>query len=317
MTGASFEANGSIEANGSGGRDEPEFWRATMIVNPQAGRGRAVKAAPHVAKVLSEGGWSVTTASSADLADAEQMARRAAEHGHLVVSLGGDGLAGALAGQVEAVGGTLAVLPGGRGNDFVRSLGHSNSPVAAAKALLSATSRLIDVGHIETVGERPRTFLGVAGMGFDSYVQGAISNVELDIGRAIYAYGVVKALRTWHDLRFKLAVDGVAHDLDGWLVAVANSGVYGGGMRIAPTASMCDDKLDVVAVSSMSKMRFLATFPKVFLGSHLSHPSVRSWRASEVHISCDRPVPVYADGEFVGGLPARIAVRARAIRILA
>ena len=53
--------------------------------------------------------------------------------------MGGDGLTGAVAGELRDGAGVLAVLPGGRGNDFARKLGIPADPVAAC-ALLAARS---------------------------------------------------------------------------------------------------------------------------------------------------------------------------------
>ncbi len=49
--------------------------------------------------------------------------------------MGGDGIIGAVAGELRDGKGVLAVLPGGRGNDFARKLGIPHDPVEAAKLL--------------------------------------------------------------------------------------------------------------------------------------------------------------------------------------
>ena len=61
-----------------------------------------------------------------------ELAARAAAEGRVAVALGGDGLAGRVAGACAEQGALFAALPGGRGNDFVRGLGVSTDAVAAA-----------------------------------------------------------------------------------------------------------------------------------------------------------------------------------------
>jgi diacylglycerol kinase (ATP) len=100
-------------------------------------------------------------------------------------------------------------------------------------------------------------------------------------------------------------------------VAVANGPSYGGGMRVAPAASLQDGLLDVVVIHDIGKLEFLKTFPKVFSGRHVEHPAVSVHRAGRVELDADRPLAVYADGEPAGTLPATFQVRRAAITVLA
>jgi diacylglycerol kinase family enzyme len=121
---------------------------------------------------------------------------------------------------------------------------------------------------------------------------------------------------TWKHAAFRCSVDGSALDLRGWSVAVANSGVYGGGMHLAPDASMHDGELDVVTSSETGRLTFLKALPKVFKGTHVDEPTVDVRRAKVVELSADRPFRVFADGDPVGTLPCTVTVRAGAVRVL-
>jgi diacylglycerol kinase family enzyme len=100
-------------------------------------------------------------------------------------------------------------------------------------------------------------------------------------------------------------------------VAAANNRYYGGGMALAPDASVEDGLLDVVLTSRTSKLRFLSSLPKVFSGKHIEDPSVEVLRARSISVDADRPFQVYADGDPIADLPATIRVRAGALRVLA
>lgn len=284
---------------------------AVLIVNPTAGGGRAARAAPEVLRALREGCWTVEEARSTGLDDARRIALEAASRTCVVVTLGGDGLSGCVAGAVAEASGELAVLPGGRGNDFVRSLGLPANPVAAARAVLAGRTRLVDLGM---VGDIP--FVGVAGAGLDSVVQQIAESTRLRLGKAVYAYAALRALPRWRPADFELELDGRVERLTGWLVAVANSGIYGGGMHIAPGAKLADGLLDVVTISQSSRAHFLASFPRVFAGTHLSDPTVSAHRASQVTIGGPAHLPVYADGERAGQLPVTVSVRPQALRVI-
>jgi diacylglycerol kinase family enzyme len=88
-------------------------------------------------------------------------------------------------------------------------------------------------------------------------------------------------------------------------------------MFIAPDAQLDDGMLDVVWIAQVAKLRFLANLPKVFKGSHVANDEVTVLRAAEVELSADRPFAIFADGDFVTDLPARLRVLPRALRVIA
>ena len=163
-----------------------------------------------------------------------------------------------------------------------------------------------------------RAYLNVAGAGFDSEVN-RVANQRLGWAgnRPRYVGAVLAELVVGRVATFELALDGRPTRLRGWLVAVANGPSYGGGMKVAPNASLDDGLLDVVVIHEIGKLEFLRTFPKVFSGRHLEHPAVAVHRAARVDLDADRTLAVYADGEPAGTLPATFEVRRAAITVLA
>jgi diacylglycerol kinase family enzyme len=88
-------------------------------------------------------------------------------------------------------------------------------------------------------------------------------------------------------------------------------------MRAAPDALLDDGLLDVLALEDVSKPRFLGRIlPKVFRGTHVREPCVQSFRATEVSIAADRPLTLYADGDPIAELPARVRVLPGAVSVL-
>ncbi len=129
---------------------------------------------------------------------------------------------------------------------------------------------------------------------------------------------MLRTLAVYKPHPFLLSVDGVEHELRAWLVAVGNGPAYAGGMRVTPDARLDDGLLDVTVIDAMPKAEFLVNFPKVFKGTHVSHPKVQTFRGAHVELSSlDRSVPmeVYADGERVGPLPARVEAVADALTV--
>jgi diacylglycerol kinase (ATP) len=85
------------------------------------------------------------------------------------------------------------------------------------------------------------------------------------------------------------------------LIAVANGRSYGGGMLVCPNANITDGLFDVMVLHPVSTIEFMKVFPRVFAGSHISHPAVEIIRSRNVTI--EAKAVAYADGERIGQLP--------------
>jgi YegS/Rv2252/BmrU family lipid kinase len=243
---------------------------------------------------------------------ARELARGARDAGELVAAMGGGGLAGGVAGELAGGSGLLAVLPGGRGNDFARKLGIPPDPVAACGLLAEGRERRIDLA--QTGG---RSYLGILSAGFDSDVNAIANSTRLPLGEAVYVYAAVRALARWRPARWEVSVDGERRAFTGYSVAVANSGVYGGGMKLVPDAALDDGRLDVVLCEQIPKPRALLLFAKVFKGAHVGDPGLTFLRAEQIEFSADRPFTAYADGDPICPLPATVRVLPAALRVVA
>ncbi len=284
----------------------------TLLVNPSSGGGRALTALPGVLDALAAAGLSCESVRTTGLEHARDLARAAAAGGRTVVTLSGDGLVGAVAGALADVpGATMGVLPGGRGNDFARTVGIPLDPVAACAVIATGTPRPVDLGDVDG-----RPYIGIASLGFDSDANRIANAAPARLGNLVYAYGALRALVFWRPATFTVCVDGDERRFRGWSVVAANAQAYGGGMYVAPGADLHDGALDVVMTDACSRLRFLRTLPKVFKGTHVHEDVVHQRRGREIRVSADRPFVVYADGDPIGETPATIRCRSDAVRIL-
>ena len=283
-----------------------------LIVNPSAGAGRAARLLPAVESALRGLGLRFRVERTRSVEHARELARGAAAAGEVAAAMGGDGLTGAVAGELRDGAGVLAVLPGGRGNDFARKLGIGPDPVVACELLRAGRERRIDLADVDGSG-----YLGILSAGLDSDVQVIANSTRLKLGPAVYLYGTLRALAAWKPARWELTIDGGAHGFTGYSVAVANSGMFGGGMQLAPEAKLDDGILDVVLIAEASRGAYLRGLPKVFKGTHVAEPHVTVLQGREITFRADRPFTAYADGDPIAELPATVRVIPGTLRVLA
>jgi YegS/Rv2252/BmrU family lipid kinase len=286
--------------------------RVSVIVNPSAGGGRAGRTLGAVLQALRDRGLEHHVETTRSLEHAIELALQAAAEQEVAAAFGGDGLVGAVAGALRHSDGVLGVLPGGRGNDLARVLGIPPDPVAAVGVLSRGVVRPLDLGEVHG-----RTFVGIASCGFDSEANRVANDARLVRGNLVYAYAALRTLVAWKPATFTLKLDGdETVTITGSTVAAANSKAYGGGMFLAPDASLVDGLLDVVTIEDAPKLKLLRLLPLVFKGEHVRKPNVRIRRARELEISADRAFTMYADGDAIAELPVTVRALPAAVRVM-
>jgi len=282
-----------------------------LLVNPHSAHGRTLKLLPRLEHELDARRIVFRVERTKGLEDGVERALRAVEAGEVPVVLSGDGLIGAVGGALAGSETPLGIVPGGRGNDLARVLGIPGDPEAAATMLAAGQTRRIDVGEVN--GKR---FLGIASVGFDSEANRLANETRWLRGNLVYAYAGLRTLIAWKPARFTIAVGERRERFSGHSVSVANNRAFGGGMFIAPDADLEDGEFDVVTVAEHGKLRSLAILPMVFKGTHVEEDEVRVFRTPRLELSASRPFPVYADGEHLAELPAKLRVLPRALSVI-
>jgi diacylglycerol kinase (ATP) len=199
---------------------------------------------------------------------------------------------------------------------LARTLGIPADPVLAADFLFENEPIPMDAVRYRCSSGDGYS-LNIAGVGFDASVAQRINDgFRFLKGTTAYLAAVLQCLASYRPVRLTIAVDGETFETSAMLCAVANARYYGGGMKIAPNASVDDGLIDVVVVGGISKPEFLRQFPRVFKGTHLSHPAVKCLRGRTVRIDSSEPIPVLADGEIVGLPPAEFEIVPGTVKVV-
>lgn len=292
------------------------------LLNPIAGRRASRALWEPVAALLAEAGARVTTEETRSRSHAIDLAAEAARRGDVVVAVGGDGLVRDVATGVVPAGGTMAILPAGRGNDLARALGLpadlAHQGFAAlhglARLLLDGPARTIDVLEIDGVIVPGNVYAGV-----DSRANQIINRYRRLPALLLYRLSGVLAIASWRAPTYTVTVDGTERRVRANTVVIANSGAYGHGLRIVPVAELDDGRMDVMVVrAEIPKLAIGAFMAQARHGSHIHRPEVELSTGTTVTIDADLPVPLYADGDEVGrSLPVTVRLLPGALKLIA
>lgn len=225
-------------------------------------------------------------------------------------------------GLIRAGGTTeLATIPIGTGLDFVRTHKIPTRFDDAVRVARDGTPRTVDVGRVSyrtwAGNEAERCLANVGSVGMSAAVARRANGMSKVMGgRATFFYALVRVFLEWENSVVTVELDGGErregrmHD-----VVVANGQYHGGAMWLAPGAEPDDGLLDVLLIGDVTKWDFVTTAPKIYRGTHLSHPKVELVRSRTVAVDAAERLPIELDGEQVGTTPARFEVVPAALRI--
>ena len=284
-----------------------------LIVNPAAGAGKTARKWPHIMARLRSIGlrfdYDITEAPG----HARELAKDAVAKGYgLVVSVGGDGTINEVVNGLYDTGNIADVMLGiigtGTGGDYIRTIGIPKAHLEACQCLKEPRKVTVDVGVVEYLngGETMRRlFVNFAGMGFDAEIVRTTTLKYKALNATVsYLAGLLSSLLFYKNKTVTINVDGETIQEKVCTVLVSNGKYGGGGMFAAPEADLSDGLLDVLIIGDLSKPDLLWSLPRVYRGTHLTHPKITLKKARDIEIRSDASVFLQADGELLGGLPA-------------
>ena len=236
--------------------DEPllRMHTTAIISNARAGRGRAPNQSRILQNMLEGYGCAVRLYQPGSSTETRDIAGDVIDDGvDCVVIAGGDGSVSDVLDLVAGTESALAVLPQGRGNDFVRGMGLPRSCGDLAQSIVRGKIRRVDLGCANG-----KLFGTVASLGLDAEAGRLVAPGSSLGGMSGYLVQAFRSLRSFHGYPMRVTVDGyLVADDEMTLVACANTSTYGGGFRVAPGATPEDGRLDVCVVRRVSRLEAL------------------------------------------------------------
>jgi YegS/Rv2252/BmrU family lipid kinase len=303
-----------------------------VIVNPASAGGRTFKQWPLVQRCLVDAGIDFEARITAAPADAIALTREALRDGVTrVVAVGGDGTLNELVNgwfdphtlQPINPDACLGLLPSGTGGDFRKTAGVPLNHAAAAALLARGDTRRFDAGRIDYHGggaPAPRWFVNIADCGIGGEVVHRVNRSRKAAGgTATFLYHSLAAVMRYGSRMVRVDVDGEVHEGPVQNVVVANGRYFGGGMHIAPQASLDDGLFDVILAADLGVRRSLGGLPRLYKGTHIGRPGIGYSRGRVVTVTPleQRPVLFDVEGEQVGRAPATLTCLPGVLRFCA
>ncbi len=278
------------------------------IINPAAGGGKCRKLVKPALERLRAGGIALEVVETGAEGEATGIARDAYGRGYRkFLAVGGDGT------SYEVVNGlfpdaltasaaeenipTLAFLPLGTGNSFLRDFGDQGVE-HAMRALLERRSRACDVLRL-THREGVLHYINLLSVGFAADVNILRQRRFKSSGQMGYFASIFLGLAQLKRRPFPVRVAGESEfDRRPCLfLSFNNSKFTGGTMMVAPEAATDDGLIDFVRWGPIGRAGLVRNLGGLYDGTHVRHSLAESKRTHRVEFDLDGPIDVMVDGE--------------------
>lgn len=303
--------------------------KITFIVNPNSCNGSTEKEWPRIEAKAKDVLGPFKTFMTEGPRHATQLAQRAINSGsEIVVCVGGDGTLNEVIngfvnekGSIEK-GVLLGFLPSGTGCDFVKSISIPRDPDSALKNILHGRCRPIDLGRLTFRDHDGRPaclyFHNVVSFGLGGEVDERVNRTTKVFGGFVsFIWATLIAILLYNKKQIMLRVDdSFMGEVTSWNIAVANGQFHGGGMLVAPGASLSDGLFQITIVGDLHLAQVFWNLPKLYNGKIYRHKKITKLIGRRIEASSSRPVLLDMDGEQPGQLPAIVEMVPSAIRII-
>lgn len=298
-----------------------------VIINPVSGGKRAPKLWNKILPLLEKEGVLFDVAFTEYIYHASALATAALKNGYSkFLIIGGDGTAndvinGIYDSGIDVATITVAMIPAGTGNDWVRTIGYAKTINLIPKRLLQCETFLHDIGLVNCMqngNSVKRYFINIAGLGFEGQVAKNLfeSNGWLKGTKLQYQIAILKSLFKYQHTQLNITVDDVAVKQTGLSIAAGICQFNGGGLKQLPNAIYDDGLLDLTVIGSMSKLQMVINLPKLQSGSHIKLSTVSTYRGKKITIDSEPQIFIDVDGEYIGNTPVTIGIIPKAINVL-
>ncbi|PKR79333.1 hypothetical protein CEY16_06215 [Halalkalibacillus sediminis] len=287
-----------------------------MIINPKAGNYKSQEVLESFLSDYPQYKNKCKTFYSEYPGHAEKLAQQVGSFYHQQIEMlfifGGDGTLYEVMNGIKAFPDIpVSFVPTGSGNDFARGC---KTPLDAYEQLRASLKykglKPYWFGVYQTDFKNPsnqRLFSTCLGFGFDAEVAERANRSFLKkwfnrmrLKSLIYVFGLIATLFIYRPKRLSLNINGEKKEFDDlWMLTVSNHPYFGGGMKIAPEATINSDEFTVTVVQKISKWKLLLLFSTVFKGKHTKLKEVHTFKASTIELFSSEQLTYQADG-FTG-----------------
>jgi len=278
-----------------------------IIANPIAGNGKFSKQWKEIQQVLNNKNIDYSFVFTQFSKHEIELVQNAIQQGFRnIISVGGDGTLHNIVNgvmmqrYVKSSDITIAVLPIGTGNDWIKTYNIPNNIKKAIDCILERKTILQDIGQIKTTAGKIFYFNNVAGVGYDGYIAKKLQEVKR-LGALSYLIAGIYGLLFYKKSTFKISINQTIIKTTCLMTIVSICKFSGGGMQFSKKGALNDGLFDITIFKNLSLFDLILNIKKLYNGKIVNHPKVATYKANEITVVPQNSEPfIQADGELIG-----------------
>lgn len=194
---------------------------------------------------------------------------------------------------------TIAVIPLGTGNDWVKTYNIPNNIKKAIEIIHQKKTILQDIGVLETSDKTFSYFNNVAGLGYDGYIVHKIHSLKR-FGAIAYLLAGISGLLFYKNTVFKIIFDDKIIETNCLMTIIGICKFSGGGMQFTKNVNPLDGLFDITIAKNLNFIDLVFNIKKLHNGSIVHHKKIETYKTKEITVIPQTSTPfIQADGEIV------------------
>ena len=223
-----------------------------------------------------------------------------------IISVGGDGTLHNIVNgvmmqrYVKSSDITIAVLPIGTGNDWIKTYNIPNNIKKAIDIISERKTILQDIGQIEIATGKISYFNNVAGLGYDGYIAKKLQELKR-LGSISYLIAGIYGFLFYKKSIFKIEMNQTIIETTCLMTMVSICKFSGGGMQFSKKGDPIDGLFDITIVKNITLLDLILNIKKLYNGKIVAHPKVATYKTNKIIVDPQNSKPfIQADGELIG-----------------
>ena len=211
---------------------------------------------------------------------------------------------------------TIAVIPQGTGNDWIKTYNIPNDVEKAIEIISKKKTILQDIGVLETENNIVSYFNNVAGLGYDGYIVNKLKTLKR-FGSIAYLLSGLAGLLLYKKSVFKIIFDDRILETNCLMIIFGLCKFSGGGMQFTKDVNSTDGLFDITIAKNLNFFDLVFNLPKLYSGKIVHHKKIETYKTKEITVIPQTTKPfIQADGELIGTGKVSVKIIEKAINFI-
>mgnify|MGYP005991645625 FL=1 len=211
---------------------------------------------------------------------------------------------------------TIAVIPQGTGNDWIKTYNIPNNVEKAIEIINNKKTVLQDIGVLETEDKTISYFNNVAGLGYDGYIVNKLKTLKR-FGSIAYLLSGLAGLLFYKKSNFKIIFDDKIIETNCLMTIFGICKFSGGGMQFTKDVNTTDGLFDITIAKNITILDLVFNLPKLYSGKIVNHKKIETFKTKDITVIPQTAKPfIQADGELINTGKVRVKIIEKGIQFI-